>query len=68
MTAFARLRAGLRRLVGSPERDRLAAYLVEAWADLDRELHRCCCRPKPRSPASTCTPAGARRSPASAQS
>lgn len=37
MTAF----AYLRRLLGSPERDRLAAYLVEAWADLDRELHRC---------------------------
>ena len=35
------LRARLRRLVRSPEGDRLAANLVEAWTDLDRELHRC---------------------------
>lgn len=37
MTAFARLR----RLVGSPEHDRLAAYLAEARVDLDRELTHC---------------------------
>ncbi len=41
MTPFVSMRARLRRLVRSPERDRLAVYLVEAWTDLDRELHRC---------------------------
>jgi len=27
------------RLVGSPERDRLANFITETWADLDREVH-----------------------------
>ena len=27
------------RLVGSPERDRLANFITEMWADLDREVH-----------------------------